>query len=125
MLTEPVRHCSCYPPIVELKKKTKKKHTHKKPPQQQKHPDSLLHLVAAVGGSQVDNQTQLAAGVLHKLLLEASLLGSRRPRQSFIQVQQPVQGPTDCNHSPPSSLGNLGPQPSTREQPKHHKLKRC
>lgn len=50
----------------------------------------LLHLVAAVGAGEADNHLQLLGGVVHKLLLEGSLLGPRGPGQPLIQVQQPV-----------------------------------
>lgn len=67
----------------------------------------LLHLVAAVGAGEADNHLQLLGGVVHKLLLEGSLLGPRGPGQPLIQVQQPVHAQGEWDHFPAYRFPNL------------------
>lgn len=67
----------------------------------------LLHLVAAVGAGEADNHLQLLGGVVHKLLLEGSLLGPRGPGQPLIQVQQPIHAQGDGDQLPAYGFPNL------------------
>lgn len=53
--------------------------------------DLLLDLVAAVGAGEADDKLQLFRGVVHKLALQAALLGLGGPRESLVHVEQAVQ----------------------------------
>ena len=68
---------------------------------------SLLHLVAAVGAGQVDDEAQFLGCVVHVLSLEGTLLCFVRPRQALVDVHQPIEGATDGNYPPPSCLRHL------------------
>lgn len=67
----------------------------------------LLHLVAAVGAGEADDHLQLLGGVVHKLLLEGSLLGPSGPGQPLIQVQQPVHAQGQGDHFPAYGFPDL------------------
>uniref|UniRef100_A0A6B0UX50 Putative secreted protein n=1 Tax=Ixodes ricinus TaxID=34613 RepID=A0A6B0UX50_IXORI len=60
----------------------------------------LLHLVAAVGTGEVDDEAQLARGVLHVLPLKGALLGAVGPREPLEEIDHSVQAQSDCNHLP-------------------------
>lgn len=51
----------------------------------------LLDLMAAVCAGKVDDELQLFASVIHKLALQAALLGLRGPHQPLVEIQQTVQ----------------------------------
>lgn len=68
---------------------------------------SLLHLVAAVGGGEVDDEAQLAAGVRHVLPLEQALLRARRPRAALVRVQRAVHQRRGRHHAPAHRLQQL------------------
>lgn len=69
--------------------------------------NSLLHLVAAVGTGEVNDEAKLASGVLHILPLERPLLGAVGPREPLEEIDHSVQAQGDCNHLPAHRTDHL------------------
>ena len=69
--------------------------------------------MTAVGTGQVDDQTQFGAGVVDILSLERLFTGTVRPHQSFVDVQQAIDGATYGYYTPTGSSADL-------QQNNHH-----
>ena len=54
----------------------------------------------AVGGSEVDDETQLGRSVLDVLLLEGALLRLVRPRQALVEIKPEVKGSGKSDNTP-------------------------
>ena len=63
--------------------------------------------MTAVGGCQVDDQSQLARGMVHVLTFECSFFGLVRPRQSLVEVQPAIDCASGENKSPTDSFHHL------------------
>ena len=70
----------------------------------------LLYLVAAVGACEVYDELEFAAGVVHVLPLECSLLGFVSPCHPLVHVQQSVDSSSHCDDAPACSLSHLHKQ---------------
>lgn len=67
----------------------------------------LLDLVAAVGSGVADDELQLLASVVHKLSLEGPLLGLGGPRDSLVDIKEPIQTHRQGNQTPAHCLPDL------------------
>lgn len=68
---------------------------------------SLLNLMAAVGGRQVDDQFQLSGRVSDVLILEFAFLGLVCPRKPFVSIDRKVNTADAEQNTPPNGLEEL------------------
>ena len=63
--------------------------------------------MTAVSAREVNNKSQLGAGVVDVLSLERAFSRLVSPRQSLVDVHKTVDSTTDGDHSPASGTTNL------------------
>lgn len=69
--------------------------------------DLLLHLVAAVGRRQINDQLQFSGRMLNVLVLEGLLFGGIGPRYTFVEVDTAVESTNADQHAPTDGFQQL------------------
>ena len=60
----------------------------------------------AIGGSQVNDESQLGGSIVDVLLLEGAFLGLVRPRQTLVEIETEVKRGGESDNAPTDSAPN-------------------
>ena len=63
--------------------------------------------MTTVGAGQVNDEPQLAGGIVHVLTFKGTFLRFVGPHDAFVHVEEAIRRSEHCNHPPAGSFGNL------------------